>query len=346
NPIRTQPWDEHWCRLVEEYSARILRRPEDRFPALAGLAAHVGLQLALDYNTPEDSHYLAGIWKDDLAMGLAWFPASSSRQSVQTGQRWPLPLRSSGGQSIGEDALLEDWLPSWSWAAHPGAVRYHYLGGITDVPELDNRMIHVRARQARQPPCFSPFQVTHQSIHHVQPNFRLGPVSGGYISVTSQMAVTRLSENYRVNPPEDTKPLPRPKLYSMYGVPPSSLLSVIFGRRRPITAEGIIFFDVDPSALPPETEIFCLRLGTGFSIFSDAGGAVDFGLALVQADNVFETDLFAAEVVTTFGLGRVFGELGLVQRPVPKLRRVGMFEVDIWNTHWTNHATEVTVLLI
>lgn len=77
-----------WDEIVESYSATELTYPEkDKLAALSGVAKSIGM----------DSEYLAGIWKDNLAVHLLW-------------KGWEL------------DRPLKYQAPSWSWAAVNGRV--------------------------------------------------------------------------------------------------------------------------------------------------------------------------------------------------------------------------------
>lgn len=85
-----------WYDVVEEYSGRQLRAVSDNIKALSGLAAvfasaHGGLR------------YLAGLWADDLQLGLAWYVALNDERAV----------------------VRADGPSSWSWAA-VGKVRVKF----------------------------------------------------------------------------------------------------------------------------------------------------------------------------------------------------------------------------
>jgi hypothetical protein len=74
-----------WYRLVTQYSRRALTEPNDKLPAIAGIAA--AMQKISQYT------YIAGIWKEDLR-GLLWTKAFRNPLG-------PSPYRA----------------PSWSWAS-------------------------------------------------------------------------------------------------------------------------------------------------------------------------------------------------------------------------------------
>ncbi|KAF2490589.1 HET-domain-containing protein [Lophium mytilinum] len=101
-PDRT-PWQRDnqfdlWYTLVKEYSQRSLTYPSDVLPALSGLA-----------NALAKTHgctYVAGLWKEDLQIGLIWY-VSGRRYYYQP----PLKDHPDDGNMT---------LPSWSWASQWG----------------------------------------------------------------------------------------------------------------------------------------------------------------------------------------------------------------------------------
>jgi len=85
-----------WYKGVENYSRRCLTYGSDKLPAISGYA-HAMHEVF-------KGRYLAGIWKQDLLVGLLW-SASSTRNRL----RRPSQSR----------------CPSWSWAALDGGIDYH-----------------------------------------------------------------------------------------------------------------------------------------------------------------------------------------------------------------------------
>jgi len=82
-----------WSQIIEEYSTRKLKVPEDRLPALSGLANKFGAETCYTY--------IAGGWKETLLYDLVW-------------QR-----------DIDPTSRTSTWLaPSWSWVSSPGAVNF------------------------------------------------------------------------------------------------------------------------------------------------------------------------------------------------------------------------------
>ncbi|KAK0723582.1 heterokaryon incompatibility protein-domain-containing protein, partial [Lasiosphaeria miniovina] len=87
-----------WYALMTFYSGKQLSFPEDKLPAVSGLA-HKMLQ------THNDT-YLAGLWKGDLCRGLMWWPMNNIRAAEYSTYV----------------------APSWSWAAHNGGVTWASQG--------------------------------------------------------------------------------------------------------------------------------------------------------------------------------------------------------------------------
>lgn len=91
-------WNQYdaWYATIEEYSSKNLSFDKDKLPALSGLA---GL-----FHEAHRSTYVAGLWKEDLQLGVAWYIASND----------PRPVKTDRGQE-----------PSWSWAS-VGMVRLKF----------------------------------------------------------------------------------------------------------------------------------------------------------------------------------------------------------------------------
>jgi hypothetical protein len=88
----TSDFQRSWHKVVQSYTARTLSFPDDRLPALSGVAESL-LRLG-DYD------YLAGLWSHTLVEDLCWFRCSP--ETKQQGSTWRAP--------------------SWSWAAKDGRV--------------------------------------------------------------------------------------------------------------------------------------------------------------------------------------------------------------------------------
>ncbi|TVY23463.1 hypothetical protein LHYA1_G008378 [Lachnellula hyalina] len=87
-----------WYQTMEIYSYRIFTHESDRLIALAGLASK--------FKTSGDS-FLYGLWKSDLAHGLAWRLSADNKET-------------------GTDISLTSPIPSWSWASRPGKIITYY----------------------------------------------------------------------------------------------------------------------------------------------------------------------------------------------------------------------------
>lgn len=94
-----QTWHRRWLNSVVNYSERELTYPEDKLPAVGGLARYVRAEGL-------ESRYLAGHWVDKwFAEGLTWY--RDKRDVVPTPE----------GVYIA---------PSWSWASIIGRVKFTY----------------------------------------------------------------------------------------------------------------------------------------------------------------------------------------------------------------------------
>ena len=86
---------EEWRRLISEFTRKRLTKTLDRLPALSGIAANL---LARTQDA-----YLAGIWRNDMQLGLLWASSGKTKQ-----------------QSVYH-------APSFSWASIEGATSYQRL---------------------------------------------------------------------------------------------------------------------------------------------------------------------------------------------------------------------------
>ncbi|KAK0654342.1 putative HET domain-containing protein [Cercophora samala] len=98
-----------WYSAVTNYTQRSWSVRQDQIPALLGVASSVARHTSW--------HHLAGLWKEDMPYGLAWY-------------RNKLPARQ--GHSLSSMAAHEpDCAPSWSWAARAnGPVSFWPRGEI------------------------------------------------------------------------------------------------------------------------------------------------------------------------------------------------------------------------
>lgn len=134
---------ETWNMLVDDYGQRKLSYETDRLPAISGLARLVWETLG--------DHYVAGLWKGDIANGLAWFsdPKTYGLQNHL--------------QSIREREYLA---PSWSWASFEGAGSYADYPGWETLSDCTLLDVNVKA----------------------DPQNHLGRVHGGYLQISGKVA--------------------------------------------------------------------------------------------------------------------------------------------------------------
>ena len=94
--------NECWYRIVEEYSKRTLTQPQDRLPAISGLAS------AVRSHSKPRAKYVAGLWAEDLPHALLWRRVGGS------------PLQADRATAdLSPDTFIA---PSFSWAACPSSV--------------------------------------------------------------------------------------------------------------------------------------------------------------------------------------------------------------------------------
>ncbi|KAI0450907.1 heterokaryon incompatibility protein-domain-containing protein [Xylaria acuta] len=93
-------WNQYdaWYSVTEEYSTKNFTYTKDQLPALSGLADL--------FQRVYHATYVAGLWREDLQLGLAWYVASND----------PRLVKAAGDQK-----------PSWSWAS-VGLVRLKFRG--------------------------------------------------------------------------------------------------------------------------------------------------------------------------------------------------------------------------
>lgn len=137
-----------WRQIVVEYSPLALTVPSDKLPALSGLAEKM--------RSSTKQTYLAGLWKETLALDLLWYIDS---QYALTPRRARLP-------SV--------WrAPSWSWASIDGQIMYDhtlYTGSSYKVYKGVNVFIEVISAECTSKGC----SVT-------------GEVSGGYLRLAASI---------------------------------------------------------------------------------------------------------------------------------------------------------------
>lgn len=98
-----------WQSLVEEYTRLLLTKEQDRLPALSGLAERFSQAMGSD---PE---YLAGLWRPSFPEGWAWYKVSTTEETS-------------------ESRIIRRMMPSWSWAAVSGPVKFLTKQGPVESP--------------------------------------------------------------------------------------------------------------------------------------------------------------------------------------------------------------------
>lgn len=244
NPVALRPSEikkellDRWYDLVDDYSRRDLTHYTDKLPAFSGIAAVVGKL------RPKDT-YLAGLWRNDIIRGLSWFldvqptdqkflTAYHRRQSnykPQPDSTWPPPL-------------LDDAIPSWSWAAFNGPIMHYGKDWSRDwsdnmLPHSGSSLKLVEAKTTLEGPDI------------------FGRVKCGEIRLSNYSTMITVSEenHRRAKLGRWKKPWHR-KMYSM-------------GDEYLYSDRAVLYFDVDPYNLP-KTQLLCLQIGTGTSISNQA----------------------------------------------------------------------------
>ncbi|KAI2473156.1 HET-domain-containing protein [Annulohypoxylon bovei var. microspora] len=109
-PTELESIYELWRTLVSRYSLRLFSRRSDKLIAIEGLA-NIVRGYVRDGDTPEDE-YLAGLWKKELPLDLAWRVTSYIPK--------PESLVDEESGAVRE----EESFPSWSWASCHNVISY------------------------------------------------------------------------------------------------------------------------------------------------------------------------------------------------------------------------------
>ena len=213
-----------WYVLTEAYSCRQLTVKRDKLPAISGIAGEVARLLQRD-------EYFAGIWKIDLLRGISWFPDPINRRIHKI---WPPPL-------------IDEGIPSWSWAAFDGPIKYY--GGLWFGDDRANSQ--------------SKIHVDSVHINHAGRD-PFGRVAGGELCLSGLAIEASVSE--KQHQPDFRGSGFQAKCYSL----PASF-------KNPSTLR--LYFDSDPETLP-QIDIVCLQLGSGLSLRQTRA---DIGLVLLKA---------------------------------------------------------------
>ncbi|KAI1123699.1 heterokaryon incompatibility protein-domain-containing protein [Nemania abortiva] len=129
-----------WDLIVETYSERLLTNPDDKLPALSGLAQLVrryiatALRLHCSDSTDETPssrrlEYVAGLWADDLVRGMLWGPLHmtvnlpySPSQTTTTNIILGAHVRNDTPARVESSTYYR--APSFSWASVDGPITY------------------------------------------------------------------------------------------------------------------------------------------------------------------------------------------------------------------------------
>ncbi|KAI0100080.1 heterokaryon incompatibility protein-domain-containing protein [Nemania sp. FL0031] len=131
-----------WDRIVETYTERLLTNPDDKLPALSGLAqlVHKNLSIAPRANAVDENNetliprqigYIAGLWSDDLIRAMLWVPLQMAAQLPSKPLQTTTVTASLAGTnnipnttSIIIEEIPYYRAPSFSWASVDGPVTY------------------------------------------------------------------------------------------------------------------------------------------------------------------------------------------------------------------------------
>lgn len=100
---------QEWCYAIMDYTHRGMTKPSDRLVAIAGIAQ------AVQANTA--NAYLAGLWRDQLWLGLLWSIPHEAEYTPTTTRAFDVESNA----KIRHDAPIA---PSWSWVAVTAPVVY------------------------------------------------------------------------------------------------------------------------------------------------------------------------------------------------------------------------------
>lgn len=111
----------NWMDIVEQYTCRGLSDELDKLPAISGIAQ--------TWAQTSNDHYLAGLWKSHLPLGLLWSSAQPFRQGEFQTYR----------------------APSWSWASMVGQIDW-FNHSFTEVdPTLEILSCIIKPAHAQAP---------------------------------------------------------------------------------------------------------------------------------------------------------------------------------------------------
>lgn len=232
-----------WELVVKDYSERNLSVPEDKLPAVSGLAAIMGSWLHDDY--------LAGLWRKELLKGLCWFPTrAGDRPALRYGEWPPRPV--------------DIELPTWTWAAYDGAIGFYgnswFAGAWTTIMGADGKEKWVKGgpQVSVESATTTPIGVN-----------KYGRVSGGQVTLFGWVAELSISEADQRGQLEERTAAHTTK---------KGLGNKCYCPEQ--TIPGLtVYFDYNVESLP-QTQVVCLQMGTGQSIAGDL--KCETGLVLLR----------------------------------------------------------------
>ncbi|KAJ9657226.1 hypothetical protein H2198_004452 [Neophaeococcomyces mojaviensis] len=308
-----------WSILVEMYSRRQLSVATDKLVAIAGIARSIAAK-----RDPNDK-YLAGLWRDGLLTGLCWYPEKSRNTIGITGESrvWP-------------PTILDNRIPSWSWASYNGSVKHYgddWFGGYWKL-DVDNegKETYVKVPET--------IKVVEAEVT-LSTKDAYGAISQARIKLDGFGAFVQISEDmcsqtprllssssrkcYGIHIAQTTESSPRwvedtvpgdSSWWTNNAVPRGrALVSNDAFQRSSATENALVYFDTDPDKLV-EQKFVLFQLGTGKP---PHGGKPDriCGLVLLE-----------------------------IQAQPKKYRRVGMFDVYRNDVYWGNAKRKMTVLIV
>jgi len=158
-----------WYSLIDHVAHRCLTKPEDRLPCLSGIARH--------FQDSGAGVYLAGLWREDLPMGLLWSSGRPDRCSRA------VPYRG----------------PSWSWTSIDQISLPYALSSVYAFPDNPFKKIYVKVIEATCIPAGKD---------------PLGAVSGGYLRMAGPLL--KLERDMCILPRYDSHELPRENLFCLF----------------------------------------------------------------------------------------------------------------------------------
>ncbi|KAK4170819.1 heterokaryon incompatibility protein-domain-containing protein [Triangularia setosa] len=172
-----------WYEWVASFSRRNLSNAKDKLPAMAGLASR--LQAATS------ATYVAGLWKEDIHIGITW-----SAQRSESLKR------------------LQNGAPSWSWASVEGTLDFlwclsvycAYPGKVSVVEGLDLHILRVSANEVH-PGTFG--TVTGGRIDAFA-TMQRGTIDGSTGRLNFNFDLTRSGLEYALDEPQTQRDAPRP----------------------------------------------------------------------------------------------------------------------------------------